>query len=99
MESSCQLFGESGGWMKYYSVKEGEHLSGIADAFGFTDYAKVWNDPNNTELKQQRDNPHVLFPGDRICIPEKTPKSYSKPTDQRHRFVRKATPLRIDVRF
>jgi hypothetical protein len=82
-----------------YTIKQGDHLSSIAKAFSFSDYHKIWNDPNNASLKRLRQNPHVLYPGDQIFIPDKEIQSFSKSTDEKHRFVLKAKPLQIELRF
>src|ERR1019366_6809345 len=71
----------------YYVVKQGDHLSGIADAYGFPSYKKIWNHPNNGALKALRQNPNVLFPGDSVYLPDREEQSYSKPTDARHKFT------------
>jgi len=70
----------------YYIVKEGDFLSSIAKDNGFTDYKTIWNDPNNTSLKQKRQNPNILFPGDRLFIPDLKPRVESCSTDQQHCF-------------
>src|ERR1035438_5291586 len=54
-----------------YTVKQGDHLSRIADQFGFSDYRVIWDYAGNADLKAQRKNPHVLFPGDSVIIPDK----------------------------
>ena len=76
-----------------YIVKQGDHLSGIAERFGFGDYQPIWDHPENAELKNLRNNPHVLFPGDRLIVPDKDLWIESRPTDQQHKFVLKVTPL------
>ena len=78
-----------------YRVQQGDHLSAIAKSFGFTDYEKIWNDPNNAELKALRVNPNVLFPGDMLFIPDKESAEYPKPTEQRHKFVMHAPKLQL----
>ena len=83
----------------YYTVKQGDHLSGIADRYGFADYKKIWDDPNNADLKAQRVNPNVLFPGDQLFIPDKGTKNYSKPTDRRHTFKVTTTPLQLRIKL
>lgn len=55
-------------------VKQGEHLAGIAQQYGFADYLKLWDLPENTGLKRLRQKPNVLFPGDEVFIPDKQPK-------------------------
>jgi hypothetical protein len=49
-----------------HTVRQGEHVSGIAQKYGFTDYSAIWNDPNNAALQSQRQNNNVLNPGDQV---------------------------------
>jgi Putative peptidoglycan binding domain len=83
----------------YHIVEQGEHLSGIALKYGFHDYVTIWNHAENRELKQKRQNPNVLFPGDRLFIPEKEMKDYSRPTDERHKFKVRAKPLKLKLKL
>lgn len=78
-----------------YIIKQGDHLSGVAEEFGFIDYRTIWNDPANADLKKRRKNPHVLFPGDRLVVPDKVVKKESRSTDQRHKFLLRKTPLKL----
>lgn len=76
-------------------VVQGEHLSSIADQYGFTDYTVVWNDPNNAALKQQRVNPNVLQAGDNVYIPDKQTKDEQGATTKRHVFNLKGNALML----
>jgi len=78
-----------------YTVRQGDHLSKIAKAFGILDYRKIWNDPNNADLKQQRQNPNVLLPGDSLFIPDLKTGTESVSTDQKHTFVVKKPDLKL----
>jgi hypothetical protein len=80
-------------------VVQGEHLSSIADQYGFTDYTVIWNDPNNAMLKQQRVNPNVLQAGDSVYIPDKQQKDESGGTTQRHIFNLKQSALMLRIVF
>ena len=80
-------------------VVQGEHLSSIADQYGFTDYTVIWNDANNATLKQQRVNPNVLQAGDSVYIPDKQVKDESGATTQRHVFNLKQSPLTLRLLF
>src|SRR5262249_58117346 len=71
---------------KTHVVEQGEHLSGIAAENGFSNFETIWNDPNNADLKKLRD-PHVLFPGDKVFVPDLVAKDSPAPTDKVHRFV------------
>jgi len=70
----------------YHIVQEGEHLSGIAASYGFRDYQTIWNHPENAELKGKRKTPNILFPGDRLYIPDLQGKTVDRPTDKLHTF-------------
>src|ERR1700676_4180687 len=78
-----------------YIVRQGDHLAKIANAFGFSDYHTIWNDPNNAALKQQRQNPNVLFPGDSLFIPDRQLREDSCKTDKKHKFVLKTSGLKL----
>lgn len=79
----------------FHLVKQGEHISSIAAQNGFHDFHSIWDRPENSSLRQQRDNPHVLAPGDQLFVPDKETKDYSRPTDQHHRFKLKGKPLQL----
>lgn len=82
---------------KTHTVKQGEYLSGIAEQYGFTDNAKIWDDPANADLKSKRKNPNVLFPGDQLTIPDKESKEISGSTGQRHRFQVRLPGLKLRI--
>jgi N-acetylmuramoyl-L-alanine amidase len=78
-----------------HKVSQGEHASGISHQYGLTDYRKIWNHPSNSSLKQKRQNPHVLFPGDLVSIPDPEPRVESCCTDKRHSFRMRGPVLRL----
>lgn len=64
-----------------------------------SNWKTIWNDPHNAALKQNC-LPEILFPGDRLYIPDKTSKTASGATGQEHHFVLKAAAgetLRVKV--
>ena len=68
-------------------VQQGECLSSIALEYGFSSYEKIYNHADNAEFKQARPDPNLIFPGDRLTIPDKIVKAFSCATGQAHRFV------------
>jgi Putative peptidoglycan binding domain len=70
----------------YYTVEQGDYISKIAKDNGFRDYTIIWNHPDNADLKNQRQNPNVLLPGDQVFIPDMEQKQESGSTDKRHTF-------------
>ncbi len=71
--------------MTSYTVTQGDCIYSIAAKFGFA-WTTIWNYPQNADLKQKRQSPGQLLPGDIVVIPDKTPREESKPVDQKHTF-------------
>lgn len=81
-----------------HTVVQGETTIGLAEKYGH--FAEtIWNDPANAELKRRREHMNVLFPGDRIVIPDLRPKSVGKSTERRHRFRRKGVPAQLRLQL
>jgi hypothetical protein len=78
-------------------VAQGEYLSMIAAEYGFRDYTIIWDHPNNAQLKEQRKNPNVLFPGDNLFIPDKEEKEETGVTSKRHTFQVKQEKLKLRI--
>ena len=75
-------------------VQQGEDLFVIAARYRFRDYRTIYDDPANAELRTLRPNPHVLFPGDPIVIPDHESRVEEAATGMRHRFYVSA-PQRV----
>ena len=80
-----------------HEVAQGEHLSSISAQYGFPDYKKIWNDPNNADLKESRKNPNVLLTGDKLFIPDMQQKQESGATSRRHTFEIAASQLMLNL--
>jgi len=81
-----------------YTVQQGDCFLSIAAQFGIP-LNKLWNHPDNAQLKALRKDPSVLFPGDVVTIPDKDTREESRPTDARHQFQKKAEPAHIKIRL
>ena len=77
-----------------YTVVQGECVESIAFESGFF-WQTIWNHPRNAAIKQARGSPNVLLPGDRLYIPEIRLKTVDRPTDKKHRFVRKCMTSKL----
>ncbi len=82
-----------------HTVKQGEHLSRIAAQYGFLDYNTIWNHSGNAALKEKRKSPHILYPGDRLVIPDKQVKAYSRATGKKHVFQVKKKKLAVRIKL
>ena len=81
--------------MPYHIVAQGEHVPGLAKQYGFASYKRIWDHGQNAELKNKRQNPNVLFPGDRLFIPDKEEKKIPKQTEKKHPFKLKGEKLKL----
>ena len=65
--------------------------------YGFPDYKVIWEDGSNAQLKEKRKNPNMLFPGDKIVIPDLDLKQVDKSTEQTHNFVLDAGTVKFQL--
>src|SRR5215471_13076712 len=72
---------------KQHLVKKGESAPGIAAAYGFVDWQTIYGDGSNADLRQKRQDPNVIFPGDIVNIPDIVPKPFTIATSQSHKFT------------
>jgi len=77
-----------------HKVQQGECLSSIAKKHGFPDWRIIYNDQENAEFRRKRPNPNLIYPGDKIYIPDKKLKEESCTTENKHR-VKVRTPKTI----
>jgi hypothetical protein len=80
------------------TVDAGECISSISDEHGFF-WSTIWNHADNAELKELRIDPNALLEGDVVVIPDKTLKTESCATEQKHKFKKKGTPAKIKIRL
>lgn len=83
---------------KEYTVRQGDCLNNISEKNGLF-WQTVWDDPDNKELKQLRKDPNLLFPGDKLNIPEKRPKEENCACETKHRFRKKGVPAKMKVQL
>jgi hypothetical protein len=63
-----------------YVVRSGDYLSKIAGEHGIADWRALYNHPDNAEFRRLRPNPNLIFPGDRLVIPDRRERSAPAPT-------------------
>ena len=84
--------------MPEHVVRQGDCISSIADRYGLF-WQTIWNHGQNSQLRQERRNPNVLYPGDVVFVPDRQEKRESGATDQRHRFRKRGVPAKVRIRL
>ena len=82
---------------KTHFVVQGEYLSKIAHAYGFANFHTIWDAPENKELKEKRKNPNILYPGDKLVIPEKEIREEIRATEAKHKFELQEEKLMLRI--
>ncbi len=83
--------------MKTHIVQQGDCMLSIADQYGVA-WKKLWELSENSDLKNLRKDPSVLYAGDVVVIPPLENRLENRSTDKRHRFVKKADAAEIRIR-
>lgn len=80
-------------------VQQGDTLVSIAYRYGFAT-STIWEYEANDTLRRKRKRMDVLYPGDIVHIPDRTPKTVTVAVNQRHVFRRRSVPalLRLVLR-
>jgi peptidoglycan hydrolase-like protein with peptidoglycan-binding domain len=71
---------------KTYTIQRGDTIIQLAHQNGFRAWEPIWMHANNTALRSQRLNPHVIAPGDKLYIPDKELQDYQCQTNLKHTF-------------
>lgn len=81
-----------------HTVSAGEGLAQIAFRYGLT-AAKIWDHPGNTALRETREFPEILAPGDTLQIPDIAPRVEGCSTDEVHSFRLHGVPVPFQLRL
>ena len=85
--------------MPYHHVRQGECLSYLAWRAGLPSWRTIYDHPNNMEFRSLRPNPNIIYPGDRLFIPDVSPRVERGSTETRHHFMlrRETLVLRLAI--
>jgi hypothetical protein len=84
---------------RFVIVEPGDHLVRIAVTAGIRDPARIWDHPDNAALRERRQNPNVLAPGDELLVPDVDAPTFEIQTGRRHAFVVPTTALELRCRL
>ena len=79
-----------------YVVKSGDCMASIAVEHNFL-WETLWNLAENAALKESRQDPYVLLPGDQVFIPDLRLKEVPRATDAKHTFTKRGVRERLRI--
>ena len=74
-------------------------MAGIARQHGFSDYRSIWDHPQNRRVKQERQDPNILYPGDVLFIPDRMTREVSAATEKKHRYQLSGPRLKLRLKI
>jgi peptidoglycan hydrolase-like protein with peptidoglycan-binding domain len=81
---------------RQHIVEAGDCMASIAALYGYR-WETLWDLPENKPLKDKRQNPFTLLPGDNVSLPPAAPRFKDCATGKKHRFVLKVSPVDIHL--
>lgn len=84
--------------MAHHTVRQGESVISLSKRYGVP-ADKIWDDPDNSSLRENGRKINLLYPGDVVSIPEKEVKEIDVQTGQRHRFRCSGRTAQLQVQF
>jgi hypothetical protein len=84
--------------MPKLTIQQGDCLTSIALARGL-DPQTIWDHPDNAELKQLRQTPQALLPGDQLEVPNLEQKDAAVSTNTVARFQLSVPPVKLRLRL
>ena len=86
--------------MARHTIMPGECVASLAARCGTTVEA-IWDDPDNAELRQTRQSPYMLAPGDQIALPEPADQSDGPSVEQAgsHNLQTQTATVRLKLKL
>jgi hypothetical protein len=78
-------------------VKPGDCLFRIAQQYGFADWRTIYDHADNSDFRELRSNPNVIYPGDEVHIPDPEPKQLNLPTSKQHKIKIKRPKIMLRI--
>jgi len=84
---------------KIHIVQQGEYLALIAKNYGVSSWRTIYNHPDNAAFKEKRPEPDLVYPGDKIVIPEIECRVEQCEVESKHTFKRVSDTFQLHVRI
>jgi len=83
---------------EWHDVAQGESVESLAAEVGHLPET-VWEAPENRSLRDERQDMHVLKPGDRLYLPSVKTRTFDVPTGSEKKFKVKRPPSRLKIQL
>jgi hypothetical protein len=81
----------------WHTVQQGEWIGSIAKQYRFSNWRKIYDHPENADLRRNRADPHLLYPGDKVYVPPVDAGEYLCATDKLHTFCLETSKTKLIV--
>ena len=95
--SAAAADGSSPPIIAQHVVEQGDCIDSIACQYGTT-AARIWGDDRNSDLRDQRQDPNVLFAGDVVQVP-RAPKTVDAPSETSQTFHLQGATTQLKIRL
>jgi hypothetical protein len=82
-----------------YTTEQGDTVASIAHRYGFRDARTVWEDAKNEHLRDVRESPYVVLPGDVVVVSERVPPAFELAPSREHTVRVRVTKLKLRTRL
>lgn len=83
-----------------HRVAQGECAGKIAHRFGLEGWKAVWDHADNSPLRERRNSPHVLLPGDMLAVPGVNVHEIARSADATHCIeIKRSQELELQLRL
>lgn len=82
-----------------HTVAQGETLTRIAKKYGLGSWKTIYNHSENAEFRAKRNNPNIIYPGDKVVIPDREVKAKIFITNKRHVFTVATTKETLKIKL
>ncbi len=71
-----------------HTAAKGDCVYSIADLYKIRDWKKIYDAPDNADMKKARPDPNVLMEGDEVAIPDVEPatRKVTASTEEKHKY-------------
>ncbi len=82
-----------------YVVRRGDCLSSLAKRHGLPSWRTIYDHPNNAAFREQRPDPNLIYPGDKVFVPDVDPTEVPGGTEKRHKYRTRSEKVCLNIKL